>query len=385
MPFVPLTIPLWVARISGGALLLCYAFVIGVAHAAPDTVEMWGRQGCPYCVEAKDYLAELKKRRPDIQIVYYDVVRDAAARERFVMLNAVHQVTRPGVPAFLVGDHYLIGWSATDTPEEIEAILAGRPLASAGHTQLQNPLLGGIDPARLGLPLFTATIGLLDGFNTCAMWVLVFVLSLLVNLKDRSRVLLIGGTFILTSGVVYFAFMAAWLNVFLLVGVSRVTQVILGMIAMAIGAVNVKDYFALGRGLSLGIPDSAKPAIYNRVRQVLRAQSMSAALGAVVVLAVMVNMVEFLCTSGLPAVYTQVLASRNLPAWQYYAYLALYNVFYMLDDALLLAAAVATLRITKLQERGGRVLKLISGAVMLLLGFALAIKPDWLQWMRFGL
>ena len=385
MPFVPLTTPLWAARISCSVLLLCCAFVIGVAHATPDTVEMWGRQGCPYCAEAKDYLAELQRRRPDTRIVYYDVVRDAAARERFVMLNAGHQVTRPGVPAFLVGDHYLIGWNATDTPTEIEAILTGRPLAAAGHTQLQNPVLGGIDPARLGLPLFTATIGLLDGFNPCAMWVLVFVLSLLVNLKDRSRVLLIGGTFILTSGIVYFAFMAAWLNVFLLVGVSRVTQVILGMIAMAIGAVNVKDYFALGRGVSIGIPDSAKPAIYNRVRQVLRAQSMSAALGAVVVLAVMVNMVEFLCTSGLPAVYTQVLASRNLPAWQYYAYLALYNVFYMLDDALLLAAAVATLRITKLQERGGRVLKLISGAVMLLLGFALAMKPEWLEWMRFGL
>jgi glutaredoxin len=382
MVFVTLRATTNLARAS---LLILIAAIPQIVSAAPNAIEMWGRQGCPYCAEAKDYLAELQRRQPDTKIVYYDVVRDAAARERFVMLNAAHQVTTPGIPAFLVGDHYLIGWSATDTPTEIEAILAGRPLVSAGHTQLHNPVLGGIDPARLGLPLFTATIGLLDGFNPCAMWVLVFVLSLLVNLKDRSKVLLIGGTFILTSGIVYFAFMAAWLNVFLLVGVSRVTQVILGMIAMAIGAVNVKDYFALGRGVSLSIPDSAKPAIYNRVRQVLRAQSMSAALGAVVVLAVMVNMVEFLCTSGLPAVYTQVLASRNLPAWQYYAYLALYNVFYMLDDALLLAAAVATLRISKLQERGGRVLKLISGAVMLLLGFALAIKPQWLEWMRFGL
>ncbi|UCD69393.1 MAG: NrdH-redoxin [Betaproteobacteria bacterium] len=382
MVFVTLRATTNLARAS---LLILIAAIPQIVSAAPNAIEMWGRQGCPYCAEAKDYLAELQRRQPDTKIVYYDVVRDAAARERFVMLNAAHQVTTPGIPAFLVGDHYLIGWNATDTPTEIEAILAGRPLVSAGHTQLHNPVLGGIDPARLGLPLFTATIGLLDGFNPCAMWVLVFVLSLLVNLKDRSKVLLIGGTFILTSGIVYFAFMAAWLNVFLLVGVSRVTQVILGMIAMAIGAVNVKDYFALGRGVSLSIPDSAKPAIYNRVRQVLRAQSMSAALGAVVVLAVMVNMVEFLCTSGLPAVYTQVLASRNLPAWQYYAYLALYNVFYMLDDALLLAAAVATLRITKLQERGGRVLKLISGAVMLLLGFALAIKPQWLEWMRFGL
>ena len=346
---------------------------------------MWGRRGCSYCAEAKDYLTELQERWPDTRIVYYDVVHDAAARERFVMLNAAHQVARPGVPAFLVGDHYLIGWNATETPREIEVILAGQKLASAGHTQLQIPALGEIDPARLGLPLFTAVIGLLDGFNPCAIWVLVFVLSLLVNLKDRSKVLLIGGTFILTSGIVYFAFMAAWLNVFLLVGVSRVTQMVLGMIAMVIGAVNIKDYFAFGRGVSLGIPDSAKPAIYTRAREVLRAQSMGAALGAVIVLAVMVNMVEFLCTSGLPAVYTQVLASSDLPGWQYYAYLALYNVFYMLDDALLLAAAVATLRITKLQVRGGRVLKLISGAVMLLLGFALAIKPEWLEWMRFGL
>ena len=152
-----------------------------------------------------------------------------------------------------------------------------------------------------------------------------------------------------------------------------------------IGVINIKDYFALGRGLSLSIPGSAKPAIYTRVREVLRAESMATALGAVVVLAIMVNMVEFLCTSGLPAVYTQVLASRNLPAWQYYAYLALYNVFYMLDDALLLAAAVATLRITRLQERGGRTLKLISGVVMLLLGFALAARPEWFERMRFAL
>lgn len=222
---------------------------------------MWGRDGCPYCAEAKDYLGALQRRRPDTQIIIYDVVRDAAARRRFVMLNAAHQVTSPGVPAFLVGDHYLIGWSATETPRQLEAILAGRPLASGEHTRLQNPALGEIDPAQLGLPLFTVTIGLLDGFNPCAMWILVFVLSLLVNLKDRSKVLLIGGAFILASGIVYFAFMAAWLNVFLLVGGSRVTQVILGVIAMAIGLFNVKDYFAPGRGMSLRIPDSAKPAI----------------------------------------------------------------------------------------------------------------------------
>ena len=182
-----------------------------------------------------------------------------------------------------------------------------------------------MDPANLGLPLFTAILGLAEGFNLCAMWVLVFALSLPVNLKDRNRVVLIGGTFILATGTVYFAFMAAWLNVFLLVGVSRVTQIVSGLIAIALA--NIKDFFALGHGISVGIPECAKPAIYRKIGQVLRAWSMGTALTTVVVLAIMVNMVELICTSGIPAVNTQVIPSRHLPASQYYAYLALYNVF----------------------------------------------------------
>jgi hypothetical protein len=174
--------------------------------------------------------------------------------------------------------------------------------------------------------------------------------------------------------------MAAWLNVFLLIGVSRATQIVLGVIAALIGFVNVKDFIAFGRGLSVGIPDAAKPALYARVRRVLQAENLTGALGGVIVLAFMVNAVELLCTSGLPAVYTQVLASRDLSAWQHYGYLALYNAFYMLDDSVLLATVVVTLRLAKLQERGAKALKLVSGMVMLLLGVALIFRPEWLEW-----
>jgi hypothetical protein len=131
--------------------------------------------------------------------------------------------------------------------------------------------------------------------------VLVFVLSLLVNMKERGRVLLVGGTFVLASGLVYFAFMAAWLNIFLVIGVSRPIQLVLGATAILIGLVNVKDFVAFGRGPTVSIPDSAKPAIYARVRDVLRAENLAGALGAVIVLALLVNTVELLCTSGLPA------------------------------------------------------------------------------------
>jgi glutaredoxin len=352
-----------------------------LAHAQQLTLEMWSREGCPYCAEASTYLDELRQRRPDVRIVVYDIYRDPGARERFLALSEQHGVERPGVPSFLVRGQFLVGWGGAEiTGRALEARLGGAAMPPAEPQRVQTRMFGEIDARVLGLPLFTAAIGLLDGFNPCALWVLVFVLSLLVNLKDRGKVLLVGGTFVLASGVVYFAFMAAWLNLFLVVGVSRPIQVALGAAATLIGLANLKDFVAFARGVSFSIPDSAKPTIYARMRAVLQAESIAGALGAVIVLALLVNTVELLCTSGLPAVYTQVLVARDLPAWQYYGYLTLYNVFYMLDDSVLLAAAVVTLRMSKLQERGGRVLKLISGVVMLLLGLALVLRPEWLEW-----
>jgi hypothetical protein len=177
---------------------------------------------------------------------------------------------------------------------------------------------------------------------------------------------------------VYFAFMAAWLNVFLLVGVARPVQAGLGLIAAAVGLLNVKDFLAPGRGVSLAIPASARPGIYARVRAVVLAERLGPALLGVVVLAVVVNVVELLCTAGLPALYTRILTLRALSPGEYYAYLALYNAAYVLDDGVMLAIAVVTLGRRRLQERGGRWLKLASGAVMLALGLLLLLRPEWL-------
>ncbi len=244
---------------------------------------------------------------------------------------------------------------------------------------IELPWFGAVRASDMGLPLFTFLVGLVDGFNPCAMWVLVFLLSVLVNIKDRRKILLIAGTFVVVSGLAYFAFMAAWLNLFMLIGIARPAQVILGLIAVLIGAINIKDFFAFKKGISLSIPESRKPGLYKRVREIVSAKYLTAALASVVVLAVVVNMVELLCTAGLPALYTQILTMQDLPAWKNYAYLALYIVAYMLDDSILLAIVVVTLSHRKLQEKEGRWLKLISGLAIFLLGIAMIFKPEMLQ------
>jgi glutaredoxin len=243
---------------------------------------------------------------------------------------------------------------------------------------MEVPFFGRLSADRLGLPVFTIAVGLVDGFNPCAMWVLLFLLSILVNLKDRWRILAVAGVFVAISGLAYFAFMAAWLNIFLWVGLLRPVQVTLALTAIAVGAIHIKDFFAFKQGVTLSIPESAKPGIYARVRRIVTAESLLGAMIGASVLAVMVNVVELLCTAGLPALYTEILALQQLPTWQNYSYLALYNVAYMFDDGLMVALVVITLGRRKMQQEHGRVLKLVSGAAILLLGLVMLIKPEWL-------
>jgi hypothetical protein len=202
---------------------------------------------------------------------------------------------------------------------------------------------------------------------------------LLVRLQNRRRMALIAGTFVLVSGLIYYAFMAAWLNVFLAVGMTAALRWTLGGVALVIGAFNVKDFFALGRGFSFSIPASAKPGLYARARAVVGGEALSASLFAVAALAVVVNLIELLCTAGLPALYTAVLTQQALDASTYYAYLGLYILGYIFDDALMVTTAVIALGSRKLTERAGRWLKLVSGVVMLALGGVLLIRPDWLS------
>jgi glutaredoxin len=375
---------------AGIRLLILLCFGIGnIASAATvasaPEMEVFVRPGCPFCEAAKGYLRELERRRPGLLVRVRDVSQDPEALQELRELAHRSGIRPVGVPAFYLRGRLIVGFqSAETTGKDIESLLdqprskddaIDRPLAPSA---VEVPLLGQLHARELGLPLFTIILGLLDGFNPCAMWVLLFLLSMLVNLHDRKKMFLIGGTFVAVSGIVYFAFMVAWYNLFLLIGVSRITQVLLGSIAALIGVLNIKDSVALGWGPSVGIPEAAKPGIYSQVRRVLRAENLVGAVTAVIFLAVLVNTVELLCTAGLPAIFTQVLTMYSLPNWAYYVYLVLYNLAYVADDGLMLAVAVMTLSREKLQEKGARWLKLISGVVMLTLGIILMLHPEWL-------
>lgn len=358
------------------ALLLLLLTVSRVAAAETTLIEVFVREGCPHCSEAKHYLAQLTLTRPDLEVRLRPVDQDPQARDELLRISRASGHWPPAVPTFVINGEVLVGFSDAERTGPLLLALIDRnraqaPVVSAGP-------FGELSVERLGLPLFTLALGLLDGFNPCAMWVLLFLLSLLVRLRDRRRMALIAGTFVAVSGIVYYAFMAAWLNLFLLVGLSALLTRVLGGVAVLIGLVNLRDSLRRQGGFTFAIPDSAKPGLYARVRGILQTHALLPALAAVASLAVAVNFIELLCTAGLPAIYTAVLAQQQLEPIAHYGYLALYILGYVADDALMVGTAVAALGSRKLSERSGRGLKLLSGAVMLALGLVLLLRPDWL-------
>jgi len=362
-------------------LVLGSGALVQAGEPVPD-LEVFVRAGCPHCEAAKVFLDELRRERPSLRIAIFDVAENSVARRRLATLAAERGIANIGVPTFLIGTELIIGFLSADTTgAEIRARLDQNRQGAAQPPvveSIQTKWFGELRVGDLGLPLFTIIIGLLDGFNPCSMWVLFFMLSLLAGLANRPKMLLIAGTFVAVEGIAYFAFMAAWLNMFLLIGLSRITELILGSIAGLAGVINIKDFWAFQRGISLSIPDAAKPGLYARMRRIIQAENILAALLGTVMLAVLVQAVELVCTAGLPALYTRILTMHQLDRWVYYGYLALYNVAYMLDDVLVLAIGFITMSHYRLHEREGRWLKLISGIVMLGLSAVMIVKPDWL-------
>jgi len=355
----------------------------GVEHGADGQPQVhlyffWS-ENCPHCLAAHPFIEAIPQQRPWVVLHALEVSRNEENARHFVnMVESLGQRAE-AVPTLIACGWLEVGWQ--DEASSGARLLAALDACRQGHApansapELELPLFGHLDPSHLSLPLFTIAIAALDAFNPCAFFVLLFLLSLLAHQKSRQRMLLIGGIFVATSGLMYFAFMAAWLNVFQLLGTLGWITLAAGLLATVVGLINIKDFFALARGPSLSIPESAKPGIYRRARAVLQSGSIGTMLGATVLLAVAANFYELLCTAGFPMVYTRLLTLAEPSTTARYAWLALYNLVYVLPLLMIVLAFVGTLSAPKLSEREGRLLKLLSGTMMLELGILLVLAP----------
>jgi hypothetical protein len=249
-----------------------------------------------------------------------------------------------GVPLFVRGSRYLMGFESVETTGRDVLALASDETAiarsDAGGTKITLPLLGEIDPSGYSLPVLTALMGLSDGFNPCAMWVLIYLISLIAGIQDQRKIWWLVGTFVFASGILYFLFMTAWLNTFLILGYIRPLTQFVALLAIGFGANHLYE-LAVARGVivcEVGDAEYRQRAM-RWMRDIVAAPIGLASLILVIGLAFAVNSIEFVCSAALPAIYTHVLALTDLSTGQYYAYIGLYVAFFMLDDLVIFGFA----------------------------------------------
>lgn len=253
-------------------------------------------------------------------------------------------------------------------------------ITEGNNDYIELPIFGSISLAETSLPLLTVLIGLADGFNPCAFFILTFLLAAMVYAMSRKRILLVGGVFIFFSAFIYFLFMAAWLNIFLLGSEITILTLFAGVVATVAGIINMKDFFFFKKGVSLTLPTKDKEKFAGRVENLLkRAETLPALLTGTVVVAVTVNLYELLCTVGFPLVYTRILTLQGLSSAEYYLYLAFYNIMYIVPLAIIVLVFAITLGSKRFTVEGVKKLKLLSGMIIFLFGINLLLNPSLLE------
>ncbi len=378
-----------VAIVLVGVALLMSPGLAAAAAEPPALMLVFHGEGCPHCEDQAAFLDDLDARYPALRIERYEIWRSGEHHALFRALAEVHGVRAGSVPTVFIGGEVVIGDSPRRRAELLARVLhclehgcddprarlaAPSPPAAVGRLSL--PGVGDIDLARQPLVLATVLIAAVDGFNPCSLWVLTLLLALVVQLGSRARVLLVGITFLVTTAAVYGLFMLGLFGTLAYVLYHDWVRWAVAALAAGFALINIKDYFWFRRGLSLTIPERRKPWIYRRMRALREARlSIPAVLGATVFMALGIALVELPCTAGFPVVWSSLVAAAQPAPGEFAGLLGLYLLVYLGLELLILGVALVTLRMGRLGERHGQVLKLVGGGVMLALAGVLVFAP----------
>jgi len=342
------------------------------APGEPGVLRFFWGVGCPYCEAAKPHIDRLEREYPGITVERYEVYESAENRAIFAETREYYGSTSAAVPQFFFENHGWIGFGA-GAIEQIESAIQGRRLSD----EIELPLFGRVDPETAPTVLVTAAIAFVDGFNPCSLWVLTLLLGLIAHTGSRRRVFLVGGVFLVVTVLVYGAFMVGFLNVFSVVGHALAVRAVVALVAVGMGVVNVKDYFAFKHGLSLTFSPRFQRWIGAKSRDLAERDGSSLRLAMVTALfAGGVAIVELPCTAGFPMIWSRYVTSLELSFAGYSLLLGLYLFVYLVLEMGIIAVAAVSMHRIRFGVDQARVLKLAGGALMVSLGVFYLVRPD---------
>ena len=391
-------------------ILLFMIFTLPVRAKENDeiTLYLFYGDGCPHCREEEIFLKQMEKKYDQLQIKMYEVWYNEENAELLKEVQQVFEIKRNGVPTTIIGKNVMTGFGtgtgskikrAIEYYQEEEYVDVVKQIIEGTYQEeevphddfesqekeqdeemtVEVPVVGNINMKRVSLTTAAVVIGFIDGFNPCAMWVLLFLISALMGMKNKKRMWILGLAFLITSALVYMLIMLSWIQIAMKITTIIWIRNIIAIIALIGAILNLKS-FITSKDSGCDIVDEKKrKSIFQKIKKFTGEKSFFLALIGIMGLAVSINLVELACSAGLPLVFSELLVINQVEGMMKFGYTVLYIIFFLLDDLIIFFIAMFTMQVTGISTKYNKYSHLLGGLIMLLIGTLLLIKPEWLM------
>ena len=362
--------------------------------------------GCPHCKQLKEFLNEYLDEKPNITLYQYEIWYNEDNRNKLYGVMDILKDPNGGLPYLVIGNNAIVGYSDGITDKKIKNTvnfyenmefkdetgiylgLVEEEKEVLPEVKYEETIEDLVVPNRLKtivknspLILSSMLIGLVDGFNPCAMWILLLLISLLLSVKDNKRRWILGIAFLFATAVVYFLFLISWVNFSVFLNGIEYINLAIASVAIILGILSLAKFVkSLFKDDGCEVIDKKKrKKLITSITKIVKEKSFFLAIIGIMMLAVTVNIVELFCSLGLPAMFAQVLAINDTTSTMRIIYCLVYVIFFILDDALVFFISMKTLEIKAISNKYGKYSSLIGGLLMIAIGFLMLYKPEWLM------
>ncbi|MBQ6324064.1 MAG: hypothetical protein IJI22_04430 [Bacilli bacterium] len=392
-------------------LIFSFLFLPFVVNAKENDIKLYlfYGDGCPHCAEEEKFLSTIEDKYDNLEIVRYEVWYDDSNALLLKDVERAFGITRSGVPTTVIGNTTFSGYadvvgkkieraieyySDNDYVDQVVKIKEGTFDYNTGigedqfseeeditdsEMTINIPFVGAVNLKKASLLASAVVIGLVDGFNPCAMWILLFLISVLIGMKNKKRMWILGLTFLVTSALVYMLIMLSWIQIAVKITAIVWIRNIIAVIALIGAFINIRSYIRSNDSGCEVVDDKKRKTIFKKIRKFTHEKSLFLAFFGVVGLAVSVNLVELACSAGLPLVFTELLVLNNVSSVMKFVYMFVYILFFLLDDLIIFFIAMFTMKVTGISTKYNRYSHLLGGIIMVIIGVLLLFKPGWLM------
>lgn len=358
--------------------------------------------GCPHCAEEEKWFKTYLEKNKNIKIHRYEVWYDTDNQEKYSKVHEILNDKSNGIPYLIIGESVISGFDKDLTPERIKNAVeyysninykdkvgiylgvvseseSGKDESKYADTKVKIPLFGTKEAKDVSIGLSAILIGVVDGFNPCAMWILLFLISMLLGMKNKKRMWILGITFLASSALVYFLFLLSWLNLVVFLNKILYIRVAISFFAVLFGVLQLVNFFFKKDDGCEVVDSKNRKRIIKSIQKIIKEKSFILAVLGIILLAASVNIIELLCSLGLPVMFTQILAINEVSKVGQILYSLLYVLFFMIDDIIIFVIAMKTLEIKAISNKYGKYSHLIGGLIMIIIGVLMVYKPEWLM------